>query len=117
MEVPVRSGWLRGQRAWLFIGLGIGVLLLGAGVAAFVQRRSAVVNVPPATTATPAPIIEATPLATPTPEPTPTPNGADKKQSPVRRGESDKPVPAKQDKPSKIGKVVKGLKKIFKNPF
>ncbi len=120
MEVPVRGGWPRSQRMWLFVGLGIGALLLSAGVAAFVQRRGAMVNLPPAaitSTPAPAPVVNATPLATPTPEPTPTPNEADKKPSPARRSESSKPAPVKQDKPSRIGKVVKGLKKIFKNPF
>ena len=54
------------------------------------------------------------PLATPTPEPTPTPTPEDANK---KRGEKKPVRRAPEKKDSKVGRAVKKLKKIFKNPF
>ncbi len=93
-------------------------LMLLIGAVAFMQP--AFLRVTPSIGAeggTPQPLPNATP--TPTPTPTPKPSPSPEGNANNKRGEK-KPArskPAQEKKGSKLGGVVKKLKKVFKNPF
>lgn len=81
------------------------VLLLGIALIAFRSRTTAVAD--PIAVASPSPSTSPTPQASPSPSPSP---------SPAPKREARKPPQAKP-KSSKVGSVLKKMKRIFKNPF
>jgi tRNA A-37 threonylcarbamoyl transferase component Bud32 len=87
------------------------VLMLLVGAAAL--RRPGLSQEQPSVQADGPPQPVPTPTPEPTPEPTPTPDARARK----REEKKPAPRPTPKKKESTVGKVVKGIKKILKNPF